>query len=262
MPSDEQMMKKLGAQFFASMATDLRGLAKVDEVAENYVKVFASEGGAEEFKQLAVEQHEAASPYGILEAEDGTYFVNLLLMLSYQDAEGAAEGGVIKAGSELPTSFTTLLEAQKEFDPREVEPNMVGEGSLQNWKLKQPAALALATYFRQNLVAGQTEELVQKVQKNLCQMTTGGYKTTDMVDYLVREGIVVNEKTVIDLLTNFLSEMPRWDTNGWSPDDLSMKEFGYKISNTPRTMGKVGRNDPCPCGSGKKYKKCCGRYAD
>ena len=26
-----------------------------------------------------------------------------------------------------------------------------------------------------------------------------------------------------------------------------------------RTMPKVGRNDPCPCGSGKKYKNCCGR---
>jgi len=25
---------------------------------------------------------------------------------------------------------------------------------------------------------------------------------------------------------------------------------------------KVGRNDPCPCGSGKKYKKCCGRAAN
>ena len=23
-------------------------------------------------------------------------------------------------------------------------------------------------------------------------------------------------------------------------------------------VGKIGRNDPCPCGSGKKYKKCCG----
>ncbi|HBE45645.1 MAG TPA: hypothetical protein DDW17_09465 [Deltaproteobacteria bacterium] len=22
---------------------------------------------------------------------------------------------------------------------------------------------------------------------------------------------------------------------------------------------KIGRNDPCPCGSGKKYKKCCGK---
>jgi SEC-C motif-containing protein len=26
----------------------------------------------------------------------------------------------------------------------------------------------------------------------------------------------------------------------------------------PATSSKVGRNDPCPCGSGKKYKKCCG----
>jgi preprotein translocase subunit SecA len=28
-----------------------------------------------------------------------------------------------------------------------------------------------------------------------------------------------------------------------------------------RVMPKVGRNDPCPCGSGKKYKKCCGAAA-
>ena len=28
-----------------------------------------------------------------------------------------------------------------------------------------------------------------------------------------------------------------------------------------RTAEKVGRNDPCPCGSGKKYKQCCGRNA-
>ena len=25
-----------------------------------------------------------------------------------------------------------------------------------------------------------------------------------------------------------------------------------------RESAKIGRNDPCPCGSGKKYKKCCG----
>ncbi|MGH7364179.1 MAG: SEC-C metal-binding domain-containing protein, partial [Candidatus Methylomirabilales bacterium] len=27
---------------------------------------------------------------------------------------------------------------------------------------------------------------------------------------------------------------------------------------TPIRLGKVGRNDPCPCGSGKKHKRCCG----
>ena len=29
-----------------------------------------------------------------------------------------------------------------------------------------------------------------------------------------------------------------------------------------RKNEKVGRNDPCPCGSGKKYKNCCGRFAN
>jgi preprotein translocase subunit SecA len=28
-----------------------------------------------------------------------------------------------------------------------------------------------------------------------------------------------------------------------------------------RSLPKVGRNEPCPCGSGKKYKNCCGRTA-
>ncbi len=32
-----------------------------------------------------------------------------------------------------------------------------------------------------------------------------------------------------------------------------------KISEPIIIGKKVGRNEPCPCGSGKKYKKCCGR---
>ena len=35
---------------------------------------------------------------------------------------------------------------------------------------------------------------------------------------------------------------------------------GVPLSARPvRRAPKVGRNDPCPCGSGKKYKKCCGK---
>jgi len=33
------------------------------------------------------------------------------------------------------------------------------------------------------------------------------------------------------------------------------------VTTQKRQGVKVGRNDPCPCGSGKKYKKCCGREA-
>ena len=31
-----------------------------------------------------------------------------------------------------------------------------------------------------------------------------------------------------------------------------------KVRTVRRETRKVGRNEPCPCGSGKKYKKCCG----
>ena len=37
--------------------------------------------------------------------------------------------------------------------------------------------------------------------------------------------------------------------------------FTKTLRQGPATIvsaSKVGRNDPCPCGSGKKYKKCCG----
>jgi preprotein translocase subunit SecA len=38
--------------------------------------------------------------------------------------------------------------------------------------------------------------------------------------------------------------------------DNSKEKGGVK---KPRKVTKVGRNDPCPCGSGKKYKQCCGK---
>lgn len=41
----------------------------------------------------------------------------------------------------------------------------------------------------------------------------------------------------------------------WRFDDGEL----VKTQPITREMPKIGRNDPCPCGSGKKYKKCCGK---
>ena len=38
-----------------------------------------------------------------------------------------------------------------------------------------------------------------------------------------------------------------------------VRRAGMAAARRPVGAQKVGRNDPCPCGSGKKYKKCCGR---
>lgn len=40
---------------------------------------------------------------------------------------------------------------------------------------------------------------------------------------------------------------------------FSGKDEGVPKKPVKREENKIGRNDPCPCGSGKKYKKCCGR---
>jgi preprotein translocase subunit SecA len=45
-------------------------------------------------------------------------------------------------------------------------------------------------------------------------------------------------------------------TRGLEPESES--KFGINIK---KEAPKAGRNDPCPCGSGKKYKNCCGRTA-
>jgi hypothetical protein len=39
----------------------------------------------------------------------------------------------------------------------------------------------------------------------------------------------------------------------------NLKHSDDEIVSIPESMHKIGRNEPCPCGSGKKYKKCCGR---
>ena len=40
---------------------------------------------------------------------------------------------------------------------------------------------------------------------------------------------------------------------------VATKAGDGSVKKQPRKVQKIGRNDPCPCGSGKKYKQCCGR---
>lgn len=100
----------------------------------------------------------------------------------------------------------------------------------------------------------------------------------------------INEvQEAIGVYSDYINHCPRWFLKGYSPVESSVLLEKYRAATPPRLVAganmkaagmdiapdlqarlgelyretfsgqRVGRNDPCPCGSGKKYKKCCGR---
>ncbi len=68
-------------------------------------------------------------------------------------------------------------------------------------------------------------------------------------------------KNMVDAKADWLYDLPQWDAI-FDEETKKTLYLEQKKSGTVRREGKkVGRNDPCPCGSGKKYKQCCGRNA-
>ena len=65
-------------------------------------------------------------------------------------------------------------------------------------------------------------------------------------------------KNMVDAKADWLYELPQWDAI-FTEEKRKELYKEQKNSGTVRKEKKIGRNDPCPCGSGKKYKKCCGR---
>ena len=65
---------------------------------------------------------------------------------------------------------------------------------------------------------------------------------------------------MVEAKAEWLYTLPQWDS---ILSEEKRKELykQQKASGTVRKAKKVFPNDPCPCGSGKKYKKCCGKNA-
>ena len=67
-------------------------------------------------------------------------------------------------------------------------------------------------------------------------------------------------KNMVAAKADWLYNLPQWN-DIYTEEERKRLYKEQKESTTIRKEKKIGRNDPCPCGSGKKYKKCCGRDA-
>jgi len=64
-------------------------------------------------------------------------------------------------------------------------------------------------------------------------------------------------KQMVEYKAKDLYNLPEWDEI-FTPEAQREYYMEQKKAHTIVRSEKIGRNEPCPCGSGKKYKKCCG----
>ena len=83
----------------------------------------------------------------------------------------------------------------------------------------------------------------------------------DMVKFCYNVTIQTNteRKTVIGKGSERKAEFDARQYAEGSPESADVPEREFKQQTVIRSQPKIGRNEPCPCGSGKKYKNCCGR---
>jgi len=111
------------------------------------------------------------------------------------------------------------------------------------------------------LPAGIDMKQVQKIMES-----PQGAFISDFGKFCQEQGIdvsSVSDPEQLERLNEQWMSTPRASFDGRTPAEMSQENpslFSFKkVETYRRSEVRIGRNDPCPCGSGKKYKKCCGR---
>ena len=94
-----------------------------------------------------------------------------------------------------------------------------------------------------------------------------GYGQLDPLREYKKEGLSLFEELMDRMVEESLSMLFRFQLVHGKQEEVPKRKKrdlhlshgdGEKAPTVKREGKKIGRNDPCPCGSGKKYKKCCG----
>lgn len=132
-----------------------------------------------------------------------------------------------------------------------------------------PQLDALRQFLQKNLA--ESPDWIDDLLEDIVDMCRYEAEMQEFIDFLEFQDFEFTEKnlqTYVQLIIDVKNNTRLWINNGHTPQELSSKNKKKAnrdsshlrlITNEPREAEKVGRNDPCPCGSGKKYKKCCGK---
>ncbi|MBP3899932.1 MAG: SEC-C domain-containing protein [Blautia sp.] len=120
-------------------------------------------------------------------------------------------------------------------------------------------------------VKGTVKELAEKYGQSVMTMTgfldgiNDSLKEPNPIETMDEDTVVslafdkeLLYKNMVEAEADWLYNLPQWEPI-FSEEKRKELYKEQKRSKTIVKPHKIGRNDPCPCGSGKKYKFCCGR---
>lgn len=129
---------------------------------------------------------------------------------------------------------------------------------------------ALLRYVTKELTDGDRDEAID-ISEEIQYICLDDFSPTAIFDLLDLVGIGIKSREQINRLMKLVTDLANntrlWANNGHTPNEIRSMELKgdsasnkvIPISNHSKFEHKIGRNDPCPCGSGKKYKNCCAR---
>ena len=154
-------------------------------------------------------------------------------------------------------------ESKAEYGSFPLDPSLA-TGEAYDWKLQLPEVVNLRGWLDAHVPDDEDDFLhADYVIEQLLDVQMGSARPTEIVEVASELGVFETTEDVEGVLGRIMAmvnALPDWWNNGWSPDAIQERATGRKVFRNPDgTPMKVGRNDPCPCGSGKKYKKCHAR---
>lgn len=159
-------------------------------------------------------------------------------------------------------AFGALLDQQRDKDFYIPSAKQMEEICSIGYEASALAYKKLETFFREKMNMS-----YEHVVTWCFQVWTNGYEgksPSEVINRMTEADISFkSEKQMqefIGLLMDAYNNTRMKENRGYKPDEMIKREFSGGLNeNAAKGEKNVYPNDPCPCGSGKKYKKCCGR---
>lgn len=226
---------------FSKAAVDLYGVISREELVEIWNREQTDQTDPEELYDLLL-------PLVLKNAGYGFYKDYLVHDSFFADFEGV----------------DVLLRAQA-GKPRFVPPleEFPGNG---NYAWEQNGQSALLEHLLQRIAdEDKAVEIFDKIIEEVVVMDN----LEGLIELLSRNGLIYEDNDrmqgFMDLIMEAGNTTRMWEHKGHTPLELSEILYAEQEPSEAYVLQpqpKIGRNDPCPCGSGKKFKKCCGRYTE